>query len=261
MKKKILMIILVIILIKIVVLSVMTITNKTFYKKYYEVENSSSEKVKLPLPLFSYYLGEKDLVATLITLKSVKKVAPILNKYVENLHSCYDEGYFYDKDLDITISRYYVEDGFPFNKIYLNYEKGNRCEDEFVLDDDWMTDVIKSATVDKINIDQCTVDNNNVNCNTKTIKDIKEVLNLVADRTLVRIDNNKNIGEDVMSDYYLISGYYTLNNHGYTLFAFNHKDNLAFKVTDADDHSKNAIYDIDTDINELFKDIYDNYAK
>ena len=43
----------------------------------------------------------------------------ILSKYVESLESCYDESYFYDSELNITIFKYYVEDESPFNKIFL----------------------------------------------------------------------------------------------------------------------------------------------
>ncbi|MGE5455997.1 MAG: hypothetical protein ACM3O4_02720 [Ignavibacteriales bacterium] len=260
MKKKILMIILVIVLIKIVILSIITFSNKTFYKEYYEIKNSSGEMVKIPLPLFSYFNKEKKSIATFSTLKSVKKVQPILSKYVENLQSCYDEGYFYDKDLDITITRYQIEKDFPFNKIYLNYTKGNLCENEFVLDEDWMVDVISKAKIDSVNIDRCYVNNGIGYCDSKKINNAIQFLNYSFDRELKRVEINTNIGENSTVDHYVISGYYTLDGKGYTLMIFNYNDNLAFKVVDANDHSKNAIYDIDEDVNELFKDIYDNYT-
>lgn len=256
--EKVLKIISIFVLVVVVILLVIGLSNKSFFKSYYEVTNSLNKKVKIPLPLFSYYKEEKDSKVTFTTLRSVKKIEPVLNDYVENLPSCYDEGYFYDKDLDITISRYYIEDNGLFNKIHLDYISGNKCKNEFVLDDNWIDDIKNNATINEINIDKCIKEEDNLKCDSKKISDINTILNYISSKEVVRIKNEKNIPEDVTTDHYLISAFYGLDNEIYTLIAFNYNDNLAFKVIDANDHSKNAIYDIDEDVNELLKNIYDN---
>lgn len=256
--KKMILITVTIIMFIIIVFLVIGITNKTYFKKYYEVTNLDGKEIRIPLPLLSYYKGEN----TFSTLRSVKSVSNILNKYVENLQSCYDESYFYDKDLNITINRYYVENEFPFNKINLEYSFGNRCENEFVLDDNWVDEIIEESEIEEISIRKCVSESDVLKCDSKTINevDIEEVLQYTMEHDFVRIKNNKNIGIDETGKHYLISIYYKIGKSGYMLSIFKHDDNyLAFKVTDANDHGKNAIYDINKDIDTMFNDIYNKY--
>jgi hypothetical protein len=237
-------------------------TNKTFFKGYYEVTNPEGEKVRIPLPLFAYYNSDNAAyTATFSTFRSVETTQNTLNQYVEFLQACYDESYFYDSDLDITITRYYVEAGFPLNKISLVYNFGNYCEDEYVLDDNWMSDIIENAEIQEGNIVKCIVENDNVDCDTKIISEVelRGLFDHVSQEPVKRIENKRNISINPLDDYYLITSYYRVNSKGYLLsiFIYNGKF-LAFVITDDDDRSKNAIYDIGDSANTVIEDIYYN---
>src|SRR5690554_3018126 len=152
MKKKIIMTILIIFVLSLLV----GVSNKSFFKNYYETTNLKGEKIKIPLPLFSYYQVEQDgSIVTFKTFRGVNNIQNILNNYVEYLQSCYDESYFYDSNLDITINRYYIEKGVPFNNIYLDFDYGNYCENEFVLDNNWLIEFIEKAEVQEVVINNC----------------------------------------------------------------------------------------------------------
>jgi hypothetical protein len=243
----------IVVTILIVILFIITLTNKTFFKNYYEIESNK----RIPLPIFSYYEKEDNNNITFNTFRRVDNVSSIINSYIENLHSCYDESYFYDSDLNITISKYYVEDKFPFNKIHLAFTTGNYCENEYVLEDNWINDI--KDKIEDISIEKCVIQNSNINCDSKNIKelDINELLNYISKDS--RIENKDNISIKIDEDYYSISSYYSINNNSYTLSIFKYNNYLAFKITDANDHSKNAIYNIDKDINKLFNNIYNKY--
>lgn len=233
------------------------LTNKTFFKNYYEIESNK----RIPLPMFSYLKIEEKNNITFSTFRRVNNVSNIINGYIENLHSCYNESYFYDKDLDITITKYYVEDGFPLNKIHLAYVNGNRCENQYTLEDDWINDVKDNTTMTGISVEKCILTNNNINihCDTKNIEkeDINKLFNYVSKES--RIENKENISIKNDEEYYSIFSYYSVNNDNYTLSIFKYNDYLAFKITDENDHSKNAIYNINDDINRIFMDIYNKY--
>ncbi|MDD2435678.1 MAG: hypothetical protein PHO63_05465 [Bacilli bacterium] len=239
---------------------VVGLVNKTFLKSYYEISNISGENMRIPLPLFSYYKGRINTDSvTFDTLVSFDKAQGKINEYMDTLTTCYDENYFYDKDLDITISRYQVEEGSPFNKIYLSYTRGNYCENQYVLDDNWLTEFIDKADISEVVVKQCVVENNNVDCKNESItgEEIKESFRTKVLTNFTRIDNRNNIAIDEGIDHYLISAYYTVDKNGYMLNVFKYNDNdLAFRVTDANDHSKNAIYQINGDVDQFFEEIY-----
>ncbi len=243
-------------------LLVIGFTNKTFFKNYYQTTNFNGEKVRITLPIFSYYQKvHGSYEVTFDTIRSVKSISKILNKYLENLPSCYDESYFYDQDLDITISRYSVEDNFPFNRINLVYTDGNYCENEYVLADNWISEFIEKSKIEEVNIKKCVISNSIIKCTEKSV-DKKYVINIfdfVANVDYTRIENKKNLNIDESKDHSLISVYYTIDNQNYVLSVFIYNDKyLTFKITDANDHPKNALYDVDQDLNLIFENLYNN---
>lgn len=263
MKKK--RIFLVILAVLIIGLGVIGITNKTFFKTYYETTNSKKEVVKIPLPLFSYFEGEKgEYTATFKTLRGIKSVGNMFNNYVEKLTSCYDESYFYDDKLGITISDYYIEDGLIFNKINLTYRKDNYCEDQYVLDDNWMTEIKDKSTINEVIITKCNTKDDTILCTPKSIDnyDIEEAYNYMNKDSIIRIENKDNITNVDGDDTYIIKVHYTLNKSNYVLSIFSHNTNyLAFKVVDMNDHPKNAIYDMKQNTNELLKQVWEKVNK
>jgi len=247
-------------LIVIGIIAIILITNKTFFKTYYTTTNDKKETVKIPVPAFSFYESKSGKYnVTFLTIRSVANVRNILGDYVENLTSCYDESYFYDKDLGITISKYTVEKGNIFNKIYLTYTKGNYCETEFVLDNDWMTEFKEKAVIEEVNVASCTGKSDDTNCTVKNVTDynVEEYYNYMNKDTITRIENKTNINYEGANGTYVIYYYYTLNKKSYTLsiFAYN-TTYLAFEVIDSNDHSQNAVYNMNTDANQLLKDFY-----
>lgn len=238
----------------ILIFLIIGILNKTFFKSYYKID----KEVKIPIPLFSYYINKKNNDVTFYTFRCFNNAQNTINSYIDNLQSCYDESYFYDKNIDMTISKYYVEDDFPLNKIYLSYILGNYCKSEYVLDIDWITLFKNNAKIITTEIEKCIVKDNNINCDYKSLNssNVNNVLNYISQDSVTRIDNYKNISYDPQNNYYNISVYYTLNNESYILNIFNYNEYIAFKITDSDDHSKNAIYNIKDSNITIFENIY-----
>lgn len=265
MKKKTIFLIVLVVLIIQVCFTVIGFSNKTFYKKYYEITNSKEEVVKIPLPLFSYLESEKEgQGATFKTLRGVKNIGKILSDYVENLVPCYNESYFYDDNLGITIGEYYIEDGLITNKIKLTYRKDNYCENQYVLDDNWMAEIKDKATINEVIITKCNIKDEIISCTPEAIDnyDIKEAYNYMNKSSITRVENKENITNVDADGSYSISVYYTMNNSSYKLLMFSHNtDYLAFKVIDSNDHAKNAIYNMKQNTNELLKQVWEEIVK
>lgn len=224
--------------------------NKTFLSNSYYVNNSAGERIKIPIPYFSYYIDTTKNENIFYTLRSTNNIRSILGKYVESLEACYDESYFYDSDLDITIFKYYVEDGKFFNKIYLSYQLGNYCKDEYVLDKNWITEFQDNAIVSEIKEEICEIST----CREKDINKVNldNLLNYVKQIKRVEFSENTNIDTK-----YVGRVYYTLNKKSYVLSIFEYKEYLGFKVVDQNDHSKNAIYEMDDQVTELLSQMFE----
>ena len=119
MKKKIIIVVCILLFILILILG----SNKTFFKTSY---------MGIKIPLFSYY--EKG--NALYSIRSYKKIDEIKNNYLNSLESCFDESYFYDKNINKSIIKYDIQNKI-INRIIIEYENGNVCLNEFVLEDDW----------------------------------------------------------------------------------------------------------------------------
>lgn len=240
------------IIIVFVVLTILTIFvgNKTFLGTSFSVKNSEGEKIKIPIPAFSYYVDTKS-ENVFYTIRGTNKIRAILAKYVESLESCYDESYFYDADLDITIFKYYVEDEAPFNKIYLDYQLGNYCKNEYILDEDWATEFKENAKVSEIKLENCI----SGKCSEIDVDKIK-LDNLI--NYLINADRTKFSGNVNDSTFPIVKVYYTMNKKSYVMNIFKYLSFLGVKIIDQNDHQKNAIYELNDYTNKLLENIYLN---
>ncbi|HOP65815.1 MAG TPA: hypothetical protein PLX66_02215 [Bacilli bacterium] len=239
-KKSIISIILIVVLL---ILGLMLFKNKTFFKNSYK---------NIYLPKYSYLYEESESEVKFISIKNYNKLENEINKYLENLNSCYDENYFYDEDIRTTITGYTIEKYLFLKKITLKYVDINMCENEYVLSNSWNLEFLPNAIIEESNMYKCIAEE----CIKKeiTTSDLETIFNHLTNSNTIRIANKNNINmED--SEYY-IDVYYFLNNQNYTMMIFEYDGHLAFKVTDANDHSQNAIYNIDTDLPQLFSKIY-----
>lgn len=237
-----------------VVLTFLTVLvgNKTFLAPTFDVKTSNGEKIKIPVPLFSFYM-DTDKENTFYTFRRTNIIRASLSKYLESLETCYDESYFYDSDLNITIFKYYVEDEKPFNKIYLDYQFGNYCKNEYILDKDWISEFQDKAKLSEIKLETCEFGK----CEERDVdqKYIDDLMNYML--AYEREELTVNIGVKVDTKY-VTSVYYSLNNKSYMLNIFEYDDYLAFKIINQDDQQKNAIYKINDDIVNLLGNIYKN---
>lgn len=250
MKKKI--IIISVILLILIIPMIFLIFNKTFFKKYYKI----NENTMLNIPNYSIFLSDKDYIANFISFKKTEILRNEINHYVENLISCYDESYFYDEENNISIKSYNIDEGPFYNKYQIEYSLSNLCENEYVLDDDWFEDFKNNAVINEIELYNCSDECSSV---ATTNNDLNNVLNYIEQENYSRIENDNNINFDSTKDYY-INVYYTENSMGYMMHIFSYENNLAIKVIDDNDHPKNAIYQLDNvNINEILKNIFNSY--
>ena len=93
----------------------------------------NNEEISIKLPSFSFVASEEEGKLSYLNFLSFKNIDNQKNSYLDRLTSCYDEGYFYDIENDITILKYEVINGDFLRKINIEYEKGNKFKKEFVL--------------------------------------------------------------------------------------------------------------------------------
>lgn len=133
-KKLIITFILSIIVIFILFVSIILISNKTFFKNKYvsDFENN----VVISIPKFTYYRGTGGMGVHYTKLKTLKQPDEVnihIDRYLSTLESfnCCDKVYYYNSKNDFTIFQYHINnDGIGFvNTIYIGYHDGKYCED------------------------------------------------------------------------------------------------------------------------------------
>lgn len=227
MKKKILFIVCTIIIIILLIL----ISNKTFFKNNY---------MGIKIPLFSYYKN-----GTLYSVRSFKRIEKIKTNYLNSLESCFDESYFYDKNIDKSIIRYEIQNKI-IKKVIIEYENGNICLNEFVLDDYWYKNINEKEIIDS-EIVKC----KNNECETSKVNiDLKKLLNDIKNST--RIKNDNYISFDYIDNNNYI-GIYLSDNKTYSsaikIIPYKEKV-LGIIIIDDNDSKKNALYKINIDSNK-----------
>jgi len=218
--------------------------NSTFLKDNYDK--------KIAVPRFSYLTKEEEGSITLKTLKKEEKVQEFINSYLEGLTSCYDESYFYDKNGKVTITKYNIKN----HTITIEYSDEYLCQTQYVLEDNWLTNIQENATIEEAIISKCSLVGTLFSCNEKNITDMNQIYNITA----THIETKDNIAQ-AEDNTYIATITYILDNNPYTLNITVNGDNeyLLYKVIDANDHPKNALYEVETDPYSTLETIYNNF--
>lgn len=228
MKKKIVIIVCILLFILLLILG----SNKTFFKTSF---------MGIKIPLFSYY--EKG--NTLYSIRSYKKIDEIKISYLNSLESCFDESYFYDKNIDKSIIKYDIQNKIV-KRIIIEYENGNVCLNEFVLEDDWYENIneneIIASEIVKCKNNKCETSKVSINFK-KLISDLKNS---------TRIENDNYISFDYIDNNNYI-GIYLSDNKTYSkaikIIPYKEKV-LGIIIIDDNDSKRNALYKIDKDANK-----------
>lgn len=121
-----------IISILLILLSVILLFNKTFFKTTYH--SQFNDKVIIQIPKFSYYRGVSGMDTFTVKLKTLKQpdeVNIFIDNYLSTLENftCNNKTYYYHKNYDFTIYQYRINnDGIGFiNTIYISYHDGKCC--------------------------------------------------------------------------------------------------------------------------------------
>lgn len=132
-KKFIITFILSIIVIFIFFISIILISNKTFFKNKYVSDFESN--VVISIPRFTYYRGTGGMEAYFVKLKTLKQPDEVnihIDRYLSTLEkfNCNEDVYYYNSKNDFTIFQYNINnDGIGFvNTIYIAYHDGKYCE-------------------------------------------------------------------------------------------------------------------------------------
>lgn len=228
MKKKIVIIVCILLFILLLILG----SNKTFFKTSF---------MGIKIPLFSYY--EKG--NTLYSIRSYKKIDEIKISYLNSLESCFDESYFYDKNIDKSIIKYDVQNKI-IKRIIIEYENGNVCLNEFVLEDDWYENINENEIIAS-EIIKC----KNNKCETSKVSiNLKKLISDLKNST--RIENDNYISFDYIDNNNYI-GIYLSDNKTYSkaIKIIPYKEKVLGIITiDDNDSKRNALYEMDKDANK-----------
>ena len=228
MKKKIIIVVCILLFILILILG----SNKTFFKTSYK---------GIKIPLFSYY--EKG--NALYSIRSYKKIDEIKNNYLNSLESCFDESYFYDKNINKSIIKYDIQNKI-IKRIIIEYENGNVCLNEFVLEDDWDKNINEKEIIAS-EIVKC----KNNKCETSKVSiNFKKLVNDLKNSS--RIENDNYVSFDYVDNNNYI-GVYLSDNKTYrkAIKIIPYKEKvLGIIIIDDNDSKKNALYKIDKDVNK-----------
>lgn len=200
-------------------------------------------KLKAPVPKFSYQISSSETTYTYFNLKSLEKNTEWVNSYLDDLVSCYDESWHYDSVYDITISNYTVKKDKMISELKINYEKGNLCENQYVLTEDYLKEIQENLEYNEALIYSCEALNT---CAETPIDEekVKEVIELSKNE---RIDSKEIIHQDDGSFKKVV----IYLSSGDNLEVFEKEDKIHFKVIDQNDHSKMAIFH--SEGNKLFE--------
>lgn len=128
MKKKIIIVLLILVVVLACIKCIPFGTKKTFM---------GASLITLEVPKLSSIDSECCLYsATFKTLRGASVIEKELDGIMETYEKiiCEDKTYYYNRSQNVTISEYGVKKGLIFNKFYINYSKGNYCE-EIVSED------------------------------------------------------------------------------------------------------------------------------
>lgn len=194
-------------------------TNKTFV---YDTFKNDDLKEGIPISRFMY-VKENNLDIIFYTFVNEEKLERVRDEYLKSLDDCYGK-YYYDKDNDVTITEYKINDKNYYREVIINYVNDNYCSDEYKLSDMWVYEYNSlSAYIDG---------------------DISEkaMTNLID-----KVYNSKNI-EPVITDYknkYSLKVNCDKNGDKYSLIFEDFNDNQLLVKKEVNKDIKFAVYEIE----------------
>lgn len=110
--------------------------NETFIYEVYKTENMDGDGISINR--FMYLVpSDNKTDAVFYTPVSYNKLESKKKSYLDTLDSCYGI-YYYDKNNDITITKYDIENNKYLKKVYISYSGGNYCSGDYKLTDMWV---------------------------------------------------------------------------------------------------------------------------
>lgn len=137
------------------------------------------------------------------------------NKYFDI--SCYDDGIFYNKEKDISITGTTIKKKLFFYTITFDYKKGNLCANEYLLEESYLINILENAEI--------ITNDKNLN--------IKE---LIKDKKAI-VSNKRYTGND-----YEMFIEYKLNGKYQILYVFYQDDLLVIQIGLSDETPKFIAY-------------------
>lgn len=195
--------------------------NKTFI---YNVYKNDVIKSGIPIKRFMYVKDDiKNNKANFYTFWPSNSLEEEKDSYLKKLELCYSK-YYYDKDNDVTITEYKINDKNYYREVIINYVNDNYCSDEYKLSDMWVYEYNSlSAYIDG---------------------DISEkaMTNLID-----KVYNSKNI-EPVITNYknkYSLKVNCDKNGDKYSLTFEDFNDNQLLVKKEVNENIKFAVYEIE----------------
>ena len=130
---------------------------------------------------------------------------------------CYDENYAYYEDLDISIHNFKVEKKLFLYFITLEYEEGNVCETEYLLEEAYIKNYIENAVIEE--------NENNIN-----------IADLIAGKEVIVGNTRYSSNEYKDEIYYILDGKYE------EMYVFYVDDLLVIQVGNSDEGPKFIAY-------------------
>lgn len=109
--------------------------NKTFIYEVYKTEEMNAAGI--PIKRFMYLNDESEGKAMFYTPYNISTLEQTKKSYLEKLESCYGK-YYYDKDNNITIINYNINDDKYLRSVSIEYVKDNYCSTNYTLSDMWV---------------------------------------------------------------------------------------------------------------------------
>jgi len=138
-----------------------------------------------------------------------------ISEYENN--PCYDESYFYNEEKDISVHEFDFYDFLFFHVFVLEYENGNVCDKEFLLEEEYITNFLSNAIIE--------YNDNNIDLD-----------KLIEGKTAI-VGNKKYFTDE---EKYSID--YVLDGESQTMFIFYDNDLLVIQVGLSDEGPKFIAY-------------------
>ena len=118
--------------------------NETFINEVFKTEAMDGDGISINRFMYLVPSDNKN-EAVFYTPISFSKLENKKKSYLSSLESCYGI-YYYDKDNDITITKYDIDNNKYLKKVYISYSSGNYCSGDYKLTDMWVYEYINLSS-------------------------------------------------------------------------------------------------------------------